>query len=236
MKKTLFFFILATASIICGEEWNMVYLASFPRSGNHWVRFLVEEATHVTTSSVYQDSDFPHLSYVFSWGGYCTDHGYQGNCRYPTLADPVLLKTHHPCFAKALDPRAKATICLIRHPIDTFYSFYMYQKQGSKSTKMSQRTLKNFIREWRRFYEFWEKQPNVILIRYEDLYENPELNLAYILQTAGFLFSYTDIQQAVRKYPPRGGVLKHIAYYDHKMIKMIKNELYDLLMKYGYDL
>src|SRR5437868_3632292 len=95
----LIFFFCVCQSMLFGEEWNVVYLASFPRSGNHWVRFLVEEATHIATSSVYRDQDFPHLKNIFPWGGYSTDQGYDGHCRYPTNDDPVLLKTHYPCFS-----------------------------------------------------------------------------------------------------------------------------------------
>ncbi len=126
-----FFFCIAL-SMLFGDEWNKVYLVSFPRSGNHWVRFLVEEATHIATSSVYRDSDFPHLQNIFPWGGYCTDHGYDGLCRYPTKEDPVLLKTHYPFFSKIVDPNRKYAICLIRHPIDVFWSFYVYKKSGKK--------------------------------------------------------------------------------------------------------
>src|SRR6185437_16726911 len=87
-------------SLLSADEWNRVYLASFPRSGNHWVRFLVEEATHITTSSVYRDPNFPHLPTVFPWGGYVVDQGYKGNCRFPTTNDPILIKTHYPFLQK----------------------------------------------------------------------------------------------------------------------------------------
>jgi hypothetical protein len=79
------------------ETWNRVYLVSHPRSGNHWVRFLIEEATHIATSSIYRDSALsggvsqPHISEVFPWGGYCADHGFSGDCRYR--------------FSKDFDPR-----------------------------------------------------------------------------------------------------------------------------------
>jgi len=116
LKNTcyFFFFIVFSSSVFAQEEWNKVYLASFPRSGNHWVRFLVEEATHIATSSVYRDKDFLHLPEKFPWDGYCTDHGYNGLCRYPTKEDPVLLKTHYPCLKKPIDSTARTAICLIR--------------------------------------------------------------------------------------------------------------------------
>ena len=33
--------------ILHANDWKRVYLASFPRSGNHWTRFLIEEATGI---------------------------------------------------------------------------------------------------------------------------------------------------------------------------------------------
>lgn len=151
LAKLIFFF--AAPWALFGQEWNIVYLASFPRSGNHWVRFLVEEATHIATSSTYRDKDFPHLENIFPWGGYCTDHGYDGLCQYPTMNDPVLLKTHYPLHSKKIDPDPKPAICLIRHPIDSFWSFYIY-KGGKETSLINKNQLMTFIKNWRNFYEY----------------------------------------------------------------------------------
>src|SRR5690348_10906431 len=81
------------------EDWSKrVYLATYPRSGNHWVRYLIEEITHIATSSVYcdGDADKSHLGKPFPWGGYCPKYGYEGKCRYPTPDDIVVVKTHFP--------------------------------------------------------------------------------------------------------------------------------------------
>lgn len=223
MLTFLFCTILATLS---GDEWNRVYLASFPRSGNHWVRFLVEEATHIATSSIYRDVDFPHLEKKFPWGGYCTPHGYRGDCRYPKRGDPILLKTHYPFLPERVNPTVQQAICLIRHPVDAFWSFYLYEKTGQPLTE---RKIKEFIAGWRMFYEFWEKQPGVLFIRYEDLQENPALHLDRILRAAGFSFTPSDVERAITQYPPQGKPLKHADRYDSDAIEVIKTELSDIL-------
>ena len=231
----LVFYFCVVQSMLFGEEWNLVYLASFPRSGNHWVRFLVEEATHIATSSVYRDRDFPHLNNIFPWGGYCTNHGYNGHCQYPTKDDPVLLKTHYPFLPRRkIDPDPKPAICLIRNPIDAFWSFYVY-KEGSEAIKIEKEKLVEFIQCWRDFYEFWEKQPEVLFIRYEDLQKNTAFYLSCILQKAGFSFDQTDIERAVAKYSAQGTPLKHIGCYDAEAIEMIKTELSDILARFNYD-
>lgn len=238
MARSYIFLFLVIAWVARGEEWNKVYLASFPRSGNHWVRFLIEEATHIATSSVYRDSDYFHLPTLFPWGAYSTKNGYAGNCRYPTEQDPVVIKTHHPCLHGSIDPSTQAVICLIRHPIDAFWSFYMYQKnkRGSSGSKdMPEAKLQEFIELWRNFYEFWESRPGVIFIRYEDLLADTEPQLQLILQTAGFSFDKADIERAICKYPPADRSLKHLRHYDARRLNMIRESLQDVLERYGYD-
>lgn len=227
------FYVCIAQSLLFADEWNTVYLASFPRSGNHWVRYLVEEVSHITTSSVYRDRDFPHLPEVFPWGAYSTAHGYQGDCRYPTQNDPVLIKTHYPFYPREIDPTPKFAICLIRHPIDAFYSFYAYIR--GEESKIDQKCLTTFIQGWRKFYEFWESQPGVLIIRYEDLLADPGLYLCYILQAAGVSFTPSDIERAITKYSPKGVPLKHSDCYDPKSLERIKTELADILTRYKYD-
>lgn len=223
----------AAYSMLLGEQWKTIYLASFPRSGNHWVRFLVEEATHIATSSVYRDRDFPHLQSMFPWGAYSTDHGYEGQCRFPTQDDPVLIKTHYPFLPRKIEPEPHHAICLIRHPVDSFWSFYIYK--GGKEEFIDKTLLAEFVQRWRQFYEFWEQQ-EVLFIRYEDLQEDTHFHLASILQAAGYTFNQADIDRAISKYSSKGELLKHIAHYDTQDIELIRSELADILTKFGYAL
>ena len=232
--KFIFLF-CAAQSMILGEEWNIVHLASFPRSGNHWVRFLVEEATHITTSSVYCDGDFPHLQKIFPWGGFCTDHGYNGDCRYPEKDDPVFLKTHYPYLKNGIYQNPKNTVCLIRHPIDAFWSLNVYMK-NIKSRQIDQKLLKRFVQGWGEFYEFWLRQPDVLFVRYEDLHADTPFYLSLILEKAGFSFNQIDIERAVNKYLPKEKPLKHINHYNVKAVEMIRTELADILVKFNYEI
>lgn len=232
----LIFLLSVFYSLLSGEEWKTVYLASFPRSGNHWVRYLTEEATHIATSSLYRDRDHPHLTNMFPWGAYCTDHGYEGQCRFPTIEDPILVKTHYPFLTRRkLEPDPKLTICLIRHPIDAFGSYHMY-KGGKEGSKITKEKIIEYVQRWKSFYEYWEDQPTVLFIRYEDLFENPESNLKLILETAGFTFDQDDIERAVEKYAPHGKFLKHMTFFEEDDIALIRSELSELLNRYQYDL
>lgn len=233
------FLCIGLGCFLSADEWNRVYLASFPRSGNHWVRFLVEEATHITTSSVYRDRDFPHLPTVFPWGGYVVDQGYKGNCRFPTTNDPILIKTHYPFLPqrnqqRKIDLNQDRVICLIRHPIDCLYSFYIYRNKPQNVDLISEDFVKEFVSQWKSFYEFWDEKPNVTMIRYEDILADPEKQLSKILQIAGFSFEEEDIKGAIAVNSPAGGALKHRIRYIEKWEKFVLYELQDLLFKYKY--
>ena len=248
---TYTFFLIATASFnFCvASEWQKVYLASYPRSGNHWVRFLIEEATGIATGSVYPDQggidhndpDALHLPYLFPWEGYCTNHGYNGNRRYPRISDFVVIKTHYPSSQPSGELRCLTyikAICLIRHPLDSFYSFFLYQNYISNDpdNRMPTDRLKNYIRCWKQFYKFWEEQKNVLFIRYEDLYENPHEYFTEILSAIGNSFSDEDVQRAINKYPPKGGMKKHFHHFSEQDKEFIKYELQDFLVRYGYEI
>jgi hypothetical protein len=215
--------------------WDPVCLVSFPRSGNHWVRFLVEEASHIATSSVYKDGDYPHLSKIFPWGGYCPDHGYKGTCRYPLETEAVLLKTHYPFLVKrSINPTTRMKICLIRHPIDALYSFHVYRKKEDKGEPIPSEILYKLVSSWKSFYEFWGEQENVLMIRYEDLYENPAFYLRKILNVLEYPVEDSDIQRAIEFFPPQGGLMKKRAYYKEDAIEFMRRELNDLLLKWDY--
>ena len=112
----------------------------------------------------------------------------------------------------------------------------MLIQKGKEITKIDKNRLIQLISAWRKFYEFWEEQPGVLFIRYEDLQENTALHLNRILQAAGFVFNQIDIERAITKYPPQGNPLKHMDRYDSEAIDMIRTELADILMRFNYDL
>lgn len=222
-----------------GAPWKKrVYLATFPRSGNHWMRNLIEEATNIATSSVYTDPDPPHYLFPFPWGGYCVDHGYEGNRRYPHPEEVVVIKTHSPCgiipyFAK--QPYQKA-IRIVRHPIDSFYSLYLFFCSKPPALIIPRETLKEYIALWHTFQDYWNQAHDVVTIRYEDLHNNPHCILKKTLETFGYEVEETDIQRAIAKYPPQGDLLKYIQHYSEEDLQLIEHELGDLMRQFGYNL
>jgi len=241
MLFLFFLFSLITADLSAKEhDWkNRVYLATYPRSGNHWVRYLIEEATGIATSSVYQDHVPEHLPTIFRWGGYCADHGYEGLSSYPENGQIAIVKTHFP--ASSATPFDKLpyvrSIRIIRHPIDCFYSLYLYKQNYPFKPYyflIPRKFLYKYIKSWSRFQKYWDAQKNVVTIRYEDLHRDPILHLGIILKRLGYSVSSEDIQRAVTKYPPRGHLLKHLEHFTKEDLSIMESHLGSLMRQYGY--
>ncbi|MBA3721104.1 MAG: sulfotransferase domain-containing protein [Parachlamydiaceae bacterium] len=242
VKYSIVFFILCInlfTTQAFSEEYlweKRVYLATFPRSGNHWARALIEEASHIATGAVYKDAKPVHLDTVFPWGGFSTDHGYIGNCRYPNIGEPVVVKTHYPTNKTPYDllPSIKI-IRIIRHPVDSMYSYYVFLHPNvPKGSPIPLDTLKRYVRKWDKHLNYWDEQKNVVTIYYEDLYNEPEKNLRKIMDATGYKVTDEDIKRAVSMNPPEGGLLKHIENYSKDDLKLINKKLGHQMRKHGY--
>lgn len=225
------------------KKWaKRVYLASYPRSGNHWVRYLIEEATGVATSSAYIDPDPQHLKEVFPWGGFCCLHGYEGRSRYPEEGDVAVVKTHYP--ARKISwfdnlPYVQA-IRILRHPVDSFYSLYVWVERISKRSpqrSIPRKELAKYISEWKQFQVYWDAADNVASVRYEDLARDPKFYLKKILDSIGYNVQVEDIERAVAKYPPiEVSSLKHLGHFSKEELETIWDELKDVMKTYGYEI
>ncbi len=238
----LFFCLIFLAEFQSGysKEWKRAYFASYPRSGNHWIRSLIEEASHIATGSVYCDSEPPHMDKVFPWGGYTCDHGYDGTCRYPTKDDLVFIKTHFPSQPTKIsefdEQPYELTIRVVRHPVDSFYSRYVRVPRGSLKDTVPTKRVKEFIRTWQKFQNYWNKQEDVITFKYEDVLANPAVELKKILTLLNYSVTDEDIARAVAKHPPEGYMLKHLDKFTNEDLKLIANELSDSLDQFGYEI
>ncbi len=224
------------------KTWKQrVYLATYPRSGNHWMRYLIEEATGIATSSTYVDRDPQHLSTPFPWGGYCCEGGYEGQSRYPIEGEIAVVKTHFPALRTSRFDKQPYTraVRMIRHPIDSFYSFYSY-KQFYRNQPVEflipRQSLNEFISSWRNFQEHWDAAENLLTVRYEDFYRAPALYLAQILEHIGYQVSQADVDRAVERYPPVGGLLKNLSHFTEEDLTLVEAELGGLMQRYGYTL
>lgn len=245
MKPTVysvFFVVILCCCFLSGfaDEWKRAYLATFPRSGNHWVRYLTEEATHIATTSVMCDGTPQHLKKPFPWGGFCCDHGYEGKCRYPTQEDTILTKTHYPSSLSRKTrfddlPHFKV-IRIVRNPIDSFYSLYVkkFKLGPSDQSNFPSDLVVEYTAAWKKFQSHWNNQENVLTIRYEDMLKDPYTEFKKIIKAAKFKVKDADIVRAINKYPSQGYELKHLKKFSSEDLKYIATELQELLVMYGY--
>jgi hypothetical protein len=89
---------------------------------------------------------------------------------------------------------------------------------------------------FRRFQEYWDKQPNVITIRYEDLYTDQFNVFKKVLEECRCPASDLQIESACKHYPPQGGIMKYNKLFDTHDLQVIKHELGDIMKRYGYTL
>lgn len=245
--QRLIFLLIVLASfnqtVIAKDKWNRAYLSTYPRSGNHWVRFFLEEATHIATGSVYRDKEpgFVHLKIPFPWGGYAVKNGYHGDCRYPKMGDIVVVKTHYPAKPKTKFDllRAFKVIRIVRHPVDSFYSHFQHEinkKRHPKNGKVPRWYIEKSIVNWRRFIKFWDDKSNVVTIRYEDMLEDPRSNFQKIIDELGYEIEESDFERALEKNAPQGQPLKHLEHFKKEDLQLINDQLGLIMKKLNYSI
>ena len=191
-------------------------LVSFPRSGNTWVRVLVEKSTGYRTSSIYCD---PHLRVL------------QAECN---RQNSFLIKTHEIAAHTTIRGQQKAYdqfIYLVRNPFDAILSYYQFVNSSGDHTlksievsrSVSDRNLPNWlgllsiedvrgmVSGWYDLYSNWQntRLPRV-LIRYEDLKQSPGIILKYIRRFIVPIKLEND-QSDTNENPP-----KFLYYFDHR--------------------
>jgi len=144
-----------------------ILLASYPKSGNTWVRFIWANMV----SLIERDGETVTFHTVTNELGAEYDQNAYGNIEFDCL--PRLVKTHHEYSASKFGQNR--SIYIIRHPGDVLLSYYKY-KVARKGSGISQEdSLSAFIRSeqfgmpaWTAHVNSWLPEADVV-IRYEDL-------------------------------------------------------------------
>jgi hypothetical protein len=173
-----------------------LFLVSYPKSGNTWVRFLIGDlasrAEYVDfinieriVPDIYQNREF------LLW----------------TIPRPRILKSHE-CF----DSRYRRVIYLVRDPRDVLISYYHYKVMMGdidSSTPLelyAERFLDGEDRfgSWQEHAESWLNSTadhrDFLLIRYEDLLSDPVTHLSRVAQILGIQRDKTALSAVVARY------------------------------------
>jgi hypothetical protein len=198
-----------------------VALASFPRSGNTWVRALLEHATGQATGSIYRDRVMPR--------------GPQG----------IAIKTH------ALDSRGYTrAVHVVRNPLDAIESYFHWKRDVDGRPVEWDAHLRKSVAEWRAHTEHWLAAAcPTLLVRYEDLHADGAATLRRILAWLGVEASEGTVTAALaacsleslRRAAPggdtffrRGEVGQGAGAYTAEQRRWVTAELADLLGRLGY--
>lgn len=155
-----------------------VFLTSYPRSGNTWMRFLVGNFVHQE-----EPVTFLNLERLLP------DMYLHSDREMRNMSRPRVIKSHE-CF----DPRYKRIVYIVRDPRDVAVSNYFWElKKGSFQADYP---LQEFVTRWISS-EFWPRLGNwgdhvaswlstrrhhaeFVLLHYEDLIAQPYLELAKV--------------------------------------------------------
>jgi hypothetical protein len=193
---------------------DAVFLVSFPKSGNTWVRFLVGNLTHPEEPVTFANVD-RIIPDIYGAGAH----------QIRAAMPPRVFKSH-----EAFDPRYRRVIYIVRDPRDVAVSSYHFLRKGRQiedklplETYISTLFLgrKHAYGNWGEHVGSWlANASNVsqwrslcpakntelgarghgrqfLLLRYEDLLENTEGELSKVAEFLGRTASLQDIQRAV---------------------------------------
>ncbi len=164
-----------------------VFIVSYPRSGNTWVRFLLANLK----ADVDRPIDFvemerlvPDLHMLSQWE----------NLHQMPL--PRLIKSHMP-----FDNRYKRVIYLVRDGRDVMVSYYHYHCPRSYQISFFEFLLKDvWPGHWHEHVQSWLDRAgklSFLLVRYEDLLAGPVEQLARMAEFVGLAADKHQLQRAV---------------------------------------
>lgn len=154
-----------------------VALASFPRSGNTWFRFLLENATGEHTGNA---SSKPSRI-------------------LPRSGDGIVIKTH-----RKDSFRYTHAIHLVRNPFDVIDSFYDWKASLGWEWKYGELSWDDFVQLtlplWRAHTRHWlDARPARFLVRYEDCVRDPVGQFGALLTWLGRPVSEEQLREAVER-------------------------------------
>jgi len=183
---------------------NIVWIASYPKSGNTWVRFM---ACNLIFGRQESSAALNALAPDFHEFGAQRLDSYSG-----------LIKTHFP-YSAALPfaDRTAAAIYVVRRPADVLVSNFHYARRSAGTAEESRGAFDRYVESFLknrgdpRWVEFgmgsWEDNVRswlvarqilpVALVRYEDLSANPQRSCAMLSSFLKLDRSEQDIDQAV---------------------------------------
>jgi hypothetical protein len=195
--KTIASYLLGTD--IAGRNLRVypddVFIASYPRSGNTWTRFLIANLMHPG-----QPVTFANIETVIP------DAQALSSRALKRVPRPRLIKTH-----EYFEPRYRRVVYLVRDPRDVALSLYNFRrKYGSldDSYPLERYVAERFLPgdldvSWGEHVGSWlgtrMNHPGFMLVRYEDLLQDPPRELTRLAGFLGVAASTESLAQAIER-------------------------------------
>lgn len=187
------FFYYATG--IVGLRNDDVILASFPKSGNTWVRFFFCNIISLEKWSG-QEVGFPVLDRTMPEIGVTN---LIPKWPYKDLF-PRIVKTHWPNFFLF---RNNKSVLIVRDPRDVMVSYYRFVTQRKRP--LFSGSFSDFIKDhrfglpfWFRYHNSWLNNSNTTTIYYEELRQDDIKYFKYIINQIGANISQELIERAAQ--------------------------------------
>ncbi len=165
-----------------------VFLVSYPRSGNTWVRFLIANAIKPENFVI----DFHNVQEFVPEIG-------RDNDVISRLTPPRVIKSH-----ALYQPSYPKVIYLVRDGRDVYVSYYYYRlkllKDGTSFSDFL-RWKDHFPSPWAKHVQSWyektKHQPNILYVRYEDLLKDTETEMGRMMDFIGLEISQEIFKKAI---------------------------------------
>ncbi|XP_042870895.1 WSC domain-containing protein 1-like [Penaeus japonicus] len=225
-------------------------LASFPGSGNTWLRYLIQSTTGIFTGSVYND---PQLA----------SKGFYGENETPECGCTIVVKTHGYSLGgrpESRDKRLKEMnkffgrgLLLVRNPFDTLIAYRNFLSAGHLGVAGPtafrgpawDRFVRNEIELWKSYAVDWiTLSRSSHVVHYEHLLGDPKRELLKILhflrirvENRRFQCVLKNLNGAFKRTTPNGVYYRLRDPYtpeQHRVIESAMREVDQALMQHGW--
>ena len=171
------------------------FIASYPRSGNTWTRFLIANLMHPE-----QPVTFANIETLIP------DATALSSRALKRVPRPRLIKTH-----EYFEPRYRRVIYLVRDPRDVVVSLYNFRRKYRSvddSYPIERYVAERFLPgdldvSWGEHVGSWlgtrMNQPGFLLVRYEDLLQDPSRELCRLASFLGIAAGTEALTQAIER-------------------------------------
>jgi hypothetical protein len=171
------------------------FIASYPRSGNTWTRFLVANLMHPE-----QPVTFANIETIIP------DATALSSRELKRVPRPRLIKTH-----EYFEPRYRKVIYLVRDPRDVVLSLYNFRRKYRSvddSYPIEQYVAERFLPgdldvSWGEHVGSWlgtrMNRPGFLLVRYEDLLQDPTRELGRLASFLSIAANTEALTHAIEK-------------------------------------